>query len=110
LRQGGCTRAGALALVADLETLAAMVSVGALFVFLCVAAGVLWRRCRAPAPAPARGLAAHLAALIALSLGARRGAACGSRAQGFCVLRPPCSGWRRATAALQARSQAGADA
>ena len=59
-----------------------MVSVGALFVFLCVAAGVLWRRCRAPAPAPARGLAAHLAALVALSLGARRAAALGRRARG----------------------------
>ena len=47
-----------------------MVSVGALFVFLCVSAGVLWRRYRAPAPAPARGLAAHLTAICALSLGA----------------------------------------
>jgi hypothetical protein len=82
LRQGCCARAGALALVADLETLAAMVSVGALFVFLCVAAGVLWRRCRAPAPAPARGLAAHLAALVALSLGARCATTLGRRAQG----------------------------
>lgn len=47
-----------------------MVSVGALFVFLCVSAGVLWRRYRAPAPAPASGLATHLATLCALSLGA----------------------------------------
>ncbi len=47
-----------------------MVSVGALFVFLCVSAGVLWRRYRAPAPAPARWLAAHLTAICALSLGA----------------------------------------
>lgn len=47
-----------------------MVSVGALFVFLCVSAGVLWRRYRAPAPAPASGLAIHLATLCALSLGA----------------------------------------
>ena len=64
-----CT-SGALALVASLETLATMVSVGALFVFLCVSAGVLWRRYRAPAPAPAAGLATHMAVLCALSLGA----------------------------------------
>ena len=66
-----CT-SGALALVASLETLATMVSVGALFVFLCVSAGVLWRRYRAPAPAPAAGLATHMAMLCALSLGAPR--------------------------------------
>ena len=71
-RQGCCciSFSGALALVANLETLATMVSVGALFVFLCVSAGVLWRRYRAPVPAPAACLAAHLAALCALSLGA----------------------------------------
>ncbi|KAK9819560.1 hypothetical protein WJX81_003898 [Elliptochloris bilobata] len=61
--------AGALALVADLETLATMVSVGALFVFLCVSAGVLWRRYRAPAPASCGVLAAQLISICVLSLG-----------------------------------------
>ena len=76
LRNAPACTPGALALVASLETLATMVSVGALFVFLCVSAGVLWRRYRAPAPAPAAGLATHLATLCALSLGAPRHA-CG---------------------------------
>lgn len=37
-------RTGALALLVDLETLAELVSIGTLFVFFCVCAGLIWRR------------------------------------------------------------------
>jgi APA family basic amino acid/polyamine antiporter len=40
-----CARTGLLALLVDLEALAELVSIGTLFVFGAVAAGLVWRRC-----------------------------------------------------------------
>ena len=65
--------AGVLALLVDLETLAELVSVGTLFVFFCVSAGLIWRRyCRdgSTDAEQAQQVATRLGTIVACSFGA----------------------------------------
>ena len=63
-----------LALLVDLETLAELVSVGTLFVFFCVSAGLIWRRyCRdgdSSDPERSQQVAIRLGTIVACSFGA----------------------------------------
>jgi APA family basic amino acid/polyamine antiporter len=63
--------AGLLAVLVDLEVLAELVSIGTLFAFFAVSAGLIWRRCTgsglSPDQAPETGR--RLGAVIVLSLG-----------------------------------------
>ena len=62
--------AGALALLVDINALAQLVSIGTLFVFYMVDAGVLVRRYYEPGSGNWRALAARFAAMLAFNLGA----------------------------------------
>ncbi len=62
--------AGALALLVDINALAQLVSIGTLFVFYMVDAGVLVRRFYEPGSGNWRALAARFAAMLGFNLGA----------------------------------------
>ncbi len=72
MREAG-TGAGVLALLVDLEVLAELVSIGTLFVFCMVAAGVLWRRYNDPEHFSVTGIPVRLAGIAVFSLGAPTG-------------------------------------
>ncbi|BDA45110.1 Cationic amino acid transporter 1 [Coccomyxa sp. Obi] len=63
--------AGLLAFLVDLEVLAELVSIGTLFAFFAVSAGLIWRRCMGDShavPDQAPDVARRLGAVVALSL------------------------------------------
>ena len=64
--------AGLMAFLVDLEVLAELVSIGTLFAFFAVSAGLIWRRCMGDShavPDQAPETAWRLGAVVALSLG-----------------------------------------
>ena len=65
-----CVAAGLLAFLVELETLAALVSIGTLATFFMLALGVLWRRFHAPDGPAEPGLVAQLLGVTLFGAGA----------------------------------------